>query len=92
MKENNNSQNLQQRMTGMFEEYRTQTGSEPMYASCLIQFIDDGSTIEDTIKLDTSADEKNEDIFHFCNGLNDLKSLTEIGCENFIILDIFSVE
>ena len=92
MKENTNFLNIQQRMELMFEEYRAQTGKEPMYANCLIQFIDDGSTIEDTIKLDTAADENDEDIFHFCNGLNDLKSLTEIGCENFTILDIFSVK
>ena len=86
------SNDVCKKMDEMFHSHEVQTGSEPTYATCVIQFVDDGTTIEDTIKLDTGADEDDDCVFYYCNGLEDLKSLTEHGSgEDFIVVDICDV-
>ena len=76
----------------MFESHRLSTGSEPLYVWCVIKFTDNGSTIEDVIKLSSDAAEDDDDVFYFCNGIESLKGLTRRGTgEDFVVIDICSL-
>lgn len=51
-------------------------GVYPTYVDCLIRFKDDGNTCEVTIKLNNECiDDEDDDIFFYCNGVNDFVSL-----------------
>lgn len=81
---------LIRQMDEKYQAYRCETGGYPQYADCVIRFNDDGNTIETTIKLDCGVDEDEDDeIFFYCNGLNDLKGLTEEGPgTDFTVIEI----
>jgi hypothetical protein len=69
-----------QQMDEMYNSFQTETGQEPQYADCVVRYNDDGNTIETTIKLDCGVEEDEDDeIFFYCNGLEDLKGLTNEG-------------
>ena len=84
---------VQQKMKKMFENFNNENGHYPVYADCVIQFLDDGSEVEESFKMSNDAEEGiDDDVFYFCSGLNDLQSLTEKGsCNDFIITDITQV-
>ena len=74
-------------------KFFTERGIEPHYADCLIRYKDNYDTIEVRIAIGMSADtEKDDDIFFYCDTLEDMKSLAEIGCEDFYIADCYSFE
>lgn len=59
---------------------------EPHYADCTIRWSDTLETVEVTIALSVdSYAEKDDEIFFYCNGLEDLKSLADKGVEDFTI-------
>ncbi len=63
-------------------------GIEPHYADCLIRYKDNYDTVEARIAIGMNSDtEKDDDIFFYCDTLEDMKSLTEIGGEDFCIDD-----
>ncbi len=68
-------------------------GREPMYAVCRITWLDDGSSYDVKIKLSVDVkQEADDEIFFYCDGLNDLKSLTTPGGEDFIVTDFYHFE
>ena len=73
----------------MFDQFSKENGGlEPIYADCTIQWLDTNETEDVTIKLFESTDEKGSEdrhIFFYCRGCNDIISLTQPGCEDFII-------
>lgn len=73
----------------MFDQFSKENGGlEPIYADCTIQWLDTNETEDVTIKLFESTDEDSDEdqhIFYYCRGCNDIISLTEVGCEDFII-------
>lgn len=71
-------------------KFFTERGIEPHYADCLIRYKDNYDTVEVRIAIGMSADnEKDDDIFFNCDTLEDMKSLAEIGSEDFYIADCY---
>ena len=71
---------------GRYLEYYTKKGHDPHYADCMIRWND---TLETTgariaLTMDTGT-EKDDEIFFYCDSLNDLKSLADKGGEGFVI-------
>ncbi|WP_455658834.1 hypothetical protein [Phocaeicola faecalis] len=59
---------------------------EPHYADCIIRWYDTLETEEARIALAMdSNNEKDDEIFFYCDSINDLKSLTNKGKEDFTI-------
>lgn len=87
-----NQDSLTRLMEEKFNVYNCETGEYPQYADCVVRYNDDGGTIETTIKLDCGVDEDEDDaIFFYCNGLNDLKGLTNEGPgTDFTVIEIIS--
>ena len=84
---------IAEKMEALYSEFIQKNDTFPNYAECEIQFKNDESSVGVRIKLDCGRDENDEDIFYYCNGLNDLKGLTEERPgRHFIIIDFFSFE
>ena len=71
---------------GRYLEYYTKKGHDPHYADCMIRWND---TLETTgariaLTMDTGT-EKDDEIFFYCDSLENLKSLADKGKEDFII-------
>ena len=63
------------------------------YANCRIEFLDTHEEYDVVIKLTSEIDEDEDDnIFYYCDSLNDLQSLTVEGAEDFVIREIYSYE
>lgn len=72
-------------------KFFTERGIEPHYADCLIRYKDNYDTVEVRIAIGMDSDtEKDDDIFFYCDTLEDMKSLAEIGSEDFYIADCYS--
>lgn len=84
---------VQQAIRAQFEKFREENGHEPLYVDCRIEWTDDHSSCDVTIKLTCDTDEKEDDaIFYYCDSVEDLESLTEKGCEDFIVTEVYSFE
>ena len=71
-------------------KFFTERGIEPHYADCLIRWKDTYETVEVRIAIGMDAEtEKDDDIFFYCDTLEDMKSLAEIGGEDFYIADCY---
>ena len=71
-------------------KFFTERGIEPHYAECLIRWKDTYETVEVRIAIGMDSDtEKDDDIFFYCDTLEDMKSLAEIGSEDFYIADCY---
>jgi len=67
-------------------KFYTEQGREPHYADCIIRWSDTLETVEVRIALSVdSYAEKDDEIFFYCNSLEDLKSLADKGMEDFTI-------
>lgn len=75
----------------LFSNFLNAYGKEPQYACCKIEFIDDHSSIETVFALDSGIAENDDQIFYYCDSLNDLLSLMdkEEKSVDFIITDIY---
>ena len=72
-------------------KFFTERGIEPHYADCLIRWKDNYETVEVRIAIGMDSDtEKDDDIFFYCDTLEDMKSLAEIGSEDFYIADCYN--
>ena len=61
-------------------------GREPHYADCIIRWSDTLETVEVRIALSMDSNtEKDDEIFFYCNSLEELKSLANKGMEDFTI-------
>ncbi len=69
-------------------KYYSETGHEPHYADCLIRWNDTLETIEVRIALSVDSDtDKDNEIFYYCDSLNDLKALADKSGEDFIVAE-----
>ena len=71
-------------------KFFTERGIEPHYAECLIRWKDNNETVEVRIAIGMDSDtEKDDEIFFYCDTLEDMKSLAEIGGKDFCIADCY---
>lgn len=69
-----------------FLKFYCEQGREPHYADCTIRWCDTLETEEVRIALAMdSGNEKDDEIFFYCDSLEDLKSLADKGKEDFTI-------
>ena len=71
---------------GLYLKFYSEQGCEPHYADCVIRWCDTLETVEVRIALAMESDtEKDDEIFFYCNSLEDLKSLTDKDGEDFTV-------
>lgn len=80
---------MKEQIKQMYANFMAENNAEPRYAGVTIQFLDDGSLLDVTIKLNSSVGEDDDEIFYYCDSLSDLLSLTEQGVEDFAINQIY---
>lgn len=81
---------VRQEIRGLYLKFYSEQGREPHYADCAIRWCDTLETVEVRIALSMDSDsEKDDGIFYYCNGLNDLESLAEKSMEDFTIAECF---
>ena len=77
---------VRQEIGGLYLKFYSEQGCEPHYADCVIRWCDTLETVEVRIALAMDSDtEKDDEIFFYCNSLEDLKSLTDKGGEDFTV-------
>lgn len=77
---------IRQEIGGLYLKFYSEQGCEPHYADCVIRWCDTLETVEVRIDLAMDSDtEKDDEIFFYCNSLEDLKSLTDKGGEDFTV-------
>ena len=71
---------------GLYLKFYSRQGHEPHYADCVIRWRDTLETEEARIALAMdSGTEKDDEIFFYCDSLDDLKSLANKGREDFTV-------
>lgn len=75
-----------------FKGYMSNFGKEPSFALCHIRYKgDDGGPFYDMLfKLSVDIGKDDDEIFFYCNGVKELKSLTEPSANEFIIIEFIS--
>lgn len=82
--------NLEKHIKYMWEDYKkSHNGNSPRYADCQVRWLDNDESMPVWIKLNHSRDKYDDYIFYYCNGLNDLLSLSKEGVEDFVLVDVF---
>ncbi len=81
---------LNHRIDNLIERYMADNDTEPLYAACSIMYLDDGSTMDVTIKFscDSEDDDEDSDIFFYCNSAECLKHLTDIDGGDFVVISV----
>lgn len=79
---------MKKQIEQMYANFMAENNAEPRYAGVTIQFLDDGSLLDVTIKLYGNVGADDDEIFYYCDSLCDLLSLTEQGVEDFVINQI----
>lgn len=74
-----------------FEAFVKENTKEPYYAVCRIVWKDTNENYDVTIQLSVDTGEE-DDIFFYCNSLNELKSLATFGSQDFIVTEIYSFD
>lgn len=74
-----------------YETYVQENGKNPSVARVQIQWKDDGNTCEVNIYIDGcgTLEGTDDDIFYYCDSVEDLISLSEDGVEDFIVTDFY---
>jgi hypothetical protein len=83
---------LAQKIRETYNEFVTNEGVEPDYLECEICFCDtnEDETFESKIALTCDSTEFDEEIFFFCNSIEDAISFVDDGVEDFRIVDFYS--
>ena len=77
---------VRQEIDGRYLKFHSGQGREPHYADCVIRWRDTLETEEVRIALAMDSDtEKDDEIFFYCDSLDDLKSLADKGREDFTV-------
>ena len=77
---------VRQEIGGLYLKFYSRQGHEPHYADCVIRWRDTLETEEARIALAMdSGTEKDDEIFFYCDSLDDLKSLADKGREDFTV-------
>ena len=82
-------ENIKENIKEKWNEYVQANGCEPVYADCRVQFKHEDNGMDVNIKLLDELDDKDNLIFYYTSGLNDLLSLCEEGIEDFVITDFY---
>ena len=69
-----------------YDEFVRNNGHEPAFCCCYVRFNDSYNIESETIKMSSDVSDDDELIFFYCDGLNDLLSLTKEGYEDFLVL------
>ena len=78
---------VRKEISGLYLKFYSGQGREPHYADCVIRWHDTLETEEVRIALSMDPDtEKDDEIFFYCDSLNDLKSLADKSREGFSIV------
>lgn len=72
-----------------YEDYESTVGVSPKYVSCLIKFDNEENGQDVIIKLTSDTDEKDDEIFFYCDGLDDLVRLCYVDTEDFDLIEIY---
>lgn len=70
-------------------DYESTVGVSPKYVSCLIKFDNEENGQDVIIKLTSDTDEKDDEIFFYCDGLDDLVRLCYVDTEDFDLIEIY---
>lgn len=84
---------VKQNIKSRFQEFVEENKREPEYANCRIVWKDTNQ--EEDVKIQLSADSNpdvDDDMFFYCDSLEDLKSLTEFGGEDFIVTECYGFD
>ncbi|EOA56078.1 hypothetical protein HMPREF1214_03306 [Bacteroides sp. HPS0048] len=75
-----------------FNEYLSDFDKEPSFALCHIRHKgdDDGPFYDMLFKLSVDIGADDDEVFFYCNGVKELKSLTEPSANDFIIIEFSS--
>lgn len=68
-----------------YDNYHTIYGKEPLYAVCQVRYKDDISYNDMVFKLSLDIGKDDDEIFFYCNGIKDLKTLAVPSKEEFLI-------
>lgn len=79
---------LIQKIRESYDEFVNNEGVEPDYVEC--EICDTNETFEGKIALTCDSTEFDEDIFFFCNSIEDVISFVDDSVENFRIVDCYS--
>ena len=72
-----------------YKEHR-KSRKDPLFAFCEIVFSDEENVPRDVLfKLSPNVGSDDDKIFFYCNGVEELKSMTEFSGNDFIITDFF---
>lgn len=81
---------VKQGIDDYYLNFNNEQGREPHFADCIIRWRDTLETEEARIALAMHPDnEKDDEIFFYCDSLSDLKSLVNQGNEDFSIVGCF---
>lgn len=72
-----------------YREFIEANSTEPHYVNCRIVWKDDRKSCDTRIMLSADSGADEEDIFFYCDSLNDLHSLAEQGKEDFIVTECY---
>lgn len=72
-----------------YEAYESTVGISPKYVRCRIKFDNEENGQDVIIKLRTYTDEKDNEIFYYCDGLYDLVRLCKDDKEDFDLIEIY---
>lgn len=70
-------------------DYESTVGVSPKYVSCLIKLDNEENGQDVIIKLTSDTDEKDDEIFFYCDGLDDLVRLCKDDKEDFDLIEIY---
>ena len=71
-------------------DFESTFGKKPLYASCQVAFVGTDDPFQDLLfKLSSDVGNDDDEVFFYCNGIEELKSLTELTTNDFIITEIY---
>ncbi|MFR9546481.1 MAG: hypothetical protein SNJ29_13025 [Rikenellaceae bacterium] len=80
---------VQDKISKLYDEYSQRHNESPQFAVCKVKFLDGGDEGDVNIKLASDLDIDDDEIFYYCNSAKDLRFLTMVGCNDFIVTDIY---
>lgn len=72
-----------------YEDYESTVGVSPKYVRCRIKFDNEENGQDVIIKLTSDTYEKDDEIFFYCDGLDDLVRLCYVDTEDFDLIEIY---
>lgn len=80
---------LIQKIRQSYNEFVNNEGVEPDYVECEICFCDTNETFEGKIALTCDSTKFDDEIFYFCNSIEDVIGFVDKGVEDFCIINCY---